>query len=79
MWQQIEWDQHNSGHAAKRNISDAEIEPAIRDGDGHTPNTLGRDGVQIIGVTHGGRHLRVVARLRQQGDIIRPITAWEIQ
>ncbi len=73
---QFNWDEENSGHLAKHEISSSEAEQVVLnrpiDLDSHLRN--GEERTVQIGETDAGRILIVVSTMR--GKKIRVVTAW---
>lgn len=73
---EIVWDDRNELHATQR-ATMAEITQAILDADSYSKGrTDGSDRAMLVGITKGGRRLRVVVQIRD-AVTVRPITAWE--
>lgn len=72
----IQWDDHNLGHATRR-LSLPEIEQGIWNAEGYYSQKRTPGRVVFRTETDGGKRIVIVAELIYITNEVRPITAWE--
>jgi hypothetical protein len=74
IFDRIEWDEHNLGHATKR-LTAAEIEQAILNANRWFRHRKHADRRVFLSRTDGGKSVVVIVEIVHDG--VRPITGWE--
>lgn len=72
---EIEWDEHNLDHAARR-LTVAEIEQALWNATQLLKNRNHPERRTVHSITDGGKTVVVIVQLVRDG-VVRPITGWE--
>jgi uncharacterized DUF497 family protein len=74
----LDWDDDNEAELAAHHITPAEVHQVWENEPVFVPNRRHRAGDwKLVGQTHGGRRLTIVARFYEDRKLLRPITGWE--